>query len=42
MRSPDDVVAEVKEAAKQERSSVLLLVELRGEKRFVAVKLAQV
>jgi len=41
VRSPDDVVAEVKEAAKQERSSVLLLVELRGEKRFVAVKLTQ-
>jgi len=41
VRSPDDVVAEVKKAAKQERSSVLLLVELRGEKRFVAVKLVQ-
>lgn len=40
VRSPGDVVAEVQEAARQEKRSVLLLVEHRGEKRFVAVKLA--
>jgi serine protease Do len=40
VRSPDEVVAKVKEAAKRERSAVLLLVEHRGEKRFVAVKFA--
>jgi len=38
--TPDDLLAEVEEAKQHERSSVLLLVEHRGEKRFVAVKLA--
>jgi serine protease Do len=41
VQSPGDVVAEVQEAAREEKSSVLLLVEHRGEKRFVAVKLAE-
>ena len=40
VRSPDEVVAKVKEAAGRERSAVLLLVEHRGEKRFVAVRFA--
>ena len=37
VQSPDEVVAKVEEAAEQERASVLLLVEHRGDKRFVAV-----
>jgi serine protease Do len=41
VQSPDDVVVEVQEAAKEERGSVLLLVEHRGEKHFIAVKLAE-
>jgi serine protease Do len=40
VQSPAEVVARVEEAAKQERSAVLLLVEHRGEKRFVAVEFA--
>lgn len=40
VQSPDEVVAKVEEAAEQERASVLLLVEHRGSKRFVAVKFA--
>lgn len=38
--SPDEVIARVKEAAKQKKSSVLLLVDHKGEQRFVAVKFA--
>ena len=41
VQSPDDVVVEVQEAAKEERGSVLLLVEHRGKKHFIAVKLAE-
>jgi serine protease Do len=41
VRSPGDVVAEVQEAARQEKGSVLLLVEQGGHKRFVAVKLTE-
>ena len=40
VESPGEVIAKVKEAAKQERSAVLLLVEHRGEKQFVAVEFA--
>ena len=40
VQAPDEVVAKVEEAAEQERASVLLLVEHRGDKRFVAVKFA--
>jgi len=40
VKSPDEVVAKVKEAAKQERSAVLLLVEHHGEKQFVALEFA--
>ena len=40
VQSPEQVVDKVKEAASQERSAVLLLVEHRGEKRFVAVEFA--
>jgi serine protease Do len=40
VQSPDEVVAKVKEAAKRERSAVLLLVEHRGETQFVAVEFA--
>ncbi|MBW2421553.1 MAG: DegQ family serine endoprotease [Deltaproteobacteria bacterium] len=41
VQSPDDVLTEVEEAAEEEKGSVLLLVEHRGEKRFIAVKLAE-
>lgn len=42
VNSPDDVIAKVKQAEKQKKSSVLLLVEHEGESRFVAVKFAAV
>ena len=40
--TPEEVVAEVKEAARNKRPSVLLLLDKGGEKRFVAVKFAAV
>jgi len=40
VQSPDEVVDKVEEAAKRERSAVLLLVEHRGAKQFVAVEFA--
>jgi serine protease Do len=40
VESPNEVVAKVKEAARQERPAVLLLVEHRGERQFVAVEFA--
>jgi serine protease Do len=40
VESPEEVVAELREAAKRERSAVLLLVQHRGETRFVAVEFA--
>ena len=40
VKSPDQVVDKVNKAAKQERSAVLLLVEHRGERQFVAVEFA--
>ena len=38
--SPDDVITQVRQAAEQKKSAVLLRVEYRGQNRFVAVKLA--
>jgi thiamine pyrophosphate-dependent acetolactate synthase large subunit-like protein len=38
--SPDDVARAVREAAEQDRPSVLLRVEQDGEQRFVAVPFA--
>ncbi len=38
--APEDLVSRVREAAKAERSSVLLLVEKEGEKRFVTLRFA--
>jgi len=40
VNSPDDVITMVKQAAKQKKSSILLLVDHKGEQRFVAVKFA--
>ena len=40
VQAPQDLVAKVQEAIQQERSSVLLLVEQDGQKRFVAVRFA--
>jgi serine protease Do len=40
VESPDQVAAMVQEAASQERTSVLLLIDHSGEKRFVAVRFA--
>jgi len=41
VKSPQDVIAKVKEAAKEKKSSVLLMVEQDGAQRFVAVKFAK-
>jgi len=41
VKSPQDVIAKVKEAAKEKKSSVLLMVEQDGSQRFVAVKFAK-
>jgi len=40
VESPDEVVAKVREAAKRDRPAVLLLIQQRGETRFVAVEFA--
>ena len=40
VKTPDEVVDKVREAALAKRSSVLLLLEQEGEKRFIAVKFA--
>ena len=40
VKTPDEVIEHVKEAAEQKKSAVLLRVEYRGQNRFVAVKLA--
>jgi serine protease Do len=40
VKSPDDVVKQVKKAAKEGRPSVLLMVEYNGARRFVAVEIA--
>ena len=42
VKSPEDVIARVKQAAKDKKPSVLLMVEHAGKQRFVAVKFAQV
>jgi serine protease Do len=42
VKSPEDVIAQVKQAAAQEKSSVLLMVQQNGMQRFVAVKFASV
>ncbi|MGB5202510.1 MAG: PDZ domain-containing protein [Sedimenticolaceae bacterium] len=40
VHSPDEVATGVQQAAQEKRSSVVLLIEQDGKKRFVAVKLA--
>jgi serine protease Do len=40
VESPGEVVAKVREAAERDLSAVLLLIEHRGEKQFVAVEFA--
>ena len=42
VKSPEDVITRVKQAAKEKKPSVLLMVEHAGKQRFVAVKFAQV
>lgn len=41
VKSPEDVITKVKQAAKKKKSSVLLMVQQNGEQRFVAVKFAK-
>lgn len=41
VKSPEDVVIKVKEAAREKKSSVLLMVQQGGAQRFVAVKFAK-
>lgn len=40
VRSPQDLIARVKQAAEEKKSSVLLMVQENGQQRFVAVKFA--
>ena len=40
VKSPQDVIAGVRQAAEEEKSSVLLMLEQNGQQRFVAVKFA--
>ena len=40
VKTPDDVIERVKSAAKQNLPVVLLRIDDKGDKRFVAVKLA--
>ena len=41
VKSPQDVITQVKQAAAEKKSSVLLMVEQNGVHRFVAVKFAK-
>lgn len=41
VKSPEDVITKVKEAAKEKKSAVVLMVEQDGAQRFVAVKFAK-
>ncbi len=41
VKSPDDVISKVKQAASEKKSSVLLMVEKDGMQQFVAVKFAK-
>ena len=40
VKSPDDVIARVQQAAAEHKPSVLLMLEYNGQQRFVAVKIA--
>ncbi len=41
VQSPDEVIDKVKQAAREKKPSVLLMVEQNGEQRFVAVKFSK-